>query len=271
MRAAIRIARTWQKSTFVQQILLYSDSDQVEIVNDIDWHETHVLLKAAFTLSASGPFATYEIPFGSIQRPTTRDNSWEKARFEVPAERWADLGNTQHGMSLINDSKFGYDAAGDVLRLTMLRSPTEPDPGADRGHQHFSFALYPHSGDWKEAMTIRHGYEFNYGLKAMQVEAHTGTMPKQNSFVSVTSGNVILSAMKKAEDSDSLIFHLYEWAGTAGPFDVVVPAGAARAVETNLLEQRQGADLPLHADHVSLSIHPYEIMAFRVDYSQNKQ
>jgi len=270
MRAVVRIARTWQKSTFVQQIVLYAGSDQVEVVNDIDWHETHVLLKTAFTLSASGPFATYEIPFGSIQRPTTRDNSWERARFEVPAERWADLGNTQHGMSLINDSKFGYDAAGNVLRLTLLRSPTDPDPDADRGPQHFSFALYPHSADWKQAMTIRHGYEFNYGLKAMQVEAHTGPMPKQSSFVSLTSPNVILTAMKKAEDSDSLIFHLYEWAGTDGRFDMSVPSGAIRAVQTNLLEHPEEADLPLHLDRVSLSIHPYEIMAFRVDYSGKK-
>ena len=173
-------------------------------------------------------------------------------------------------MSLINDSKFGYDAAGNVLRLTLLRSPTDPDPDADRGPQHFSFALYPHSADWKQAMTIRHGYEFNYGLKAMQVEAHTGPMPKQSSFVSLTSPNVILTAMKKAEDSDSLIFHLYEWAGTDGRFDMSVPSGAIRAVQTNLLEHPEEADLPLHLDRVSLSIHPYEIMAFRVDYSGKK-
>ena len=180
MRGIIRVTRHWQNSKFVQQIVLNSDSDQAEVVNDIDWHETHVLLKAAFPLSASAPFATYEIPYGSIERPTTRNNSWEKARFEVPALRWADLGNAQHGLSLINDSKFGYDAVGNLLRLTLLRSPTSPDPDADRGHQHFRYALYPHAGDWKQAMTVRHGYEFNEAPVAMQVEAHAGAMPSNS-------------------------------------------------------------------------------------------
>ena len=79
----------------------------------------------------------------------------------MPAQRWADLGDGKHGFSLINDSKFGYDDENNVLRLTLLRSPTWPDPEADRGHQHFSYALYPHAGDWRQAMTVRHGYEFN--------------------------------------------------------------------------------------------------------------
>ena len=124
----------------MQDITLYAGADQVDVVNEIDWHETHVLLKAAFPLAATSGKATYEIPYGSIQRPTTRNNSWEKAQFEVPAQRWADLGDGQHGFSLINESKFGYDDDGDQLRLTLLRSPTWPDPDADRGHHHFSYA-----------------------------------------------------------------------------------------------------------------------------------
>ena len=101
--------------------------------------------------------ATYEIPYGTIERPTTRNNTWEKARFEVPALRWADLGDGQHGFSLINESKYGYDDQGNVLRLSLLRSPTWPDPDADRGHHHFSYELYPHAGDWKQALSERRG------------------------------------------------------------------------------------------------------------------
>ena len=113
-RRAIRVTRHWQSSKFVQTISPCK-ADHVDIENDIDWHESHVLLKAAFPLAASGPFATYEIPYGTIERPTTRNNSWEKAQFEVPAMRWADLlpGRWQdHGLSVINKSKYGYDAAG---------------------------------------------------------------------------------------------------------------------------------------------------------------
>lgn len=267
MRGVIRVTRHWQNSKFVQQIILDAGSDEAEVVNDIDWHETHVLLKAAFTLSASAPFATYEIPFGTIERPTTRNNSWEKARFEVPALRWADLGDGQHGFSLINDSKFGYDAVGNLLRLTLLRSPTSPDPDADRGHQHFSYALYPHGGDWRQAMTIRHGYEFNEKPTAMQVEAHSGEMPAESSFVSLAPANVVLTAMKKAEDSDALIFHMYEWAGKDATVDLKVPHGATGATETNLMEESEGEPLAIKNDRVQIAIRPYQILAIRVDYS----
>jgi alpha-mannosidase len=266
LRAVIRVSRAWQNSKFVQDITLYAGADQVDVVNDIDWHETHVLLKAAFPLAATSSHATYEIPFGSIERSTTRNNGWEQAQFEVPAQRWADLGDGQHGFSLINESKFGYDDQGNVLRLTLLRSPVWPDPEADRGHHHFSYALYPHAGDWKQALTVRHGYEFNYPLQAMQVEAHAGTQPLEYSFASLQPENVVLTAMKKAEDSDSLIFHAYEWAGKSNNVTFHVPTGATGAILTNLLEQPQGSPLTITGDQVTVPIHPFEILTIRIDY-----
>ena len=271
MRSVIRVTRHWQSSKFVQEIVLNAGSDEAEVVNDIDWHETHMLLKTAFPLSASVPFATYGIPFGSIERPTTRNNSWEKARFEVPALRWADLGNEQRGLSLINDSKFGYDFLGNLLRLTLLRSPTSPDPDADRGHQHFRYALYPHAGDWKQAMTVRHGCEFNEGPIAMQVGPHAGAMPPEFSFVSLSADNVVLSAMKRAEDSDALVFHMYEWAGKDGTVELKVPNGATGAIETNLMEQPEGKALPINNDRIQVAVHAFEILALRVDYPHRKQ
>ncbi|HZZ38620.1 MAG TPA: glycoside hydrolase family 38 C-terminal domain-containing protein [Acidobacteriaceae bacterium] len=268
MRGAVRVTRHWQDSKFVQEIQLDSGSDQVVVVNDIDWHETHVLLKDSFALSATSPFATYEIPYGTIQRPTTRNNSWEKAQFEAGAQRWADLGNDQHGFSLINESKYGYDSVGNLLRLSLLRSPTWPDPNADRGHHHFRIALYPHAGDWKQAMTVRHGFDFNYHLQAMQVESHTGSLPAEHSFVSVQPDDLVLTAMKKAEDSHALIFHFYEWAGKGGELHLRVPSGATAAVETNLMEKPEGEPLPVTGDHVTVPFHPYEIVAVRVDYPE---
>ncbi|MGC2607671.1 MAG: glycoside hydrolase family 38 C-terminal domain-containing protein, partial [Silvibacterium sp.] len=266
LRAVIRVTHHTQDSKFAQDIILTTGSDEVVVVNDIDWHETHELLKAAFPLAASSAKATYEIPFGTIERPTTRNNSWEQARFEVPAQRWADLGDGQHGFSLINDSKYGYDAVGNLLRLTLLRSPTWPDPNADRGHQHFSYALYPHGGDWKQALTVRHGFDFNYKLSATQVAAHTGEMAAQHSFVSVEPQNVVLTAMKKAEDSNALVFHLYEWAGKSGSIEISLPPGATGATETNLMEQPEGNPLSVTGDRVTVPVHPYEIVAVRVDY-----
>jgi alpha-mannosidase len=267
LRAVIRVSRTWQNSKFVQDIVLYNGADEVNVVNDIDWHETHVLLKAAFDLSASSPMATYEIPYGTIQRPTTRNNSWEKAKFEVPALRWADLGDDQHGFSLINESKYGYDAAGHTLRISLLRSPVEPDPNADRGHHHFSYALFPHAGDWKQALTVRHGYEYNYKLQAMQLEAHAGTMPAKDSFVEPGAANVVLTAVKKAEDSNALILRMYEWAGKDSKISIKIPKGAQSARLVNLMEQSQGSTFSIEGgDTITVPVHPYEIVTVQVDY-----
>ena len=272
LKAVIRVTRNWQSSKFVQDITLYNGVDRVDVVNDIDWHETHILLKAAFPLAASSSKATYEIPYGSIERPTTRNNSWEDAKFEVPALRWADLGDGQHGFSLINESKYGYDAKGNVLRLSLLRSPAWPDPDADRGHHHFTYALYPHAGDWKQALTVRQGYDFNYRLKAMQVEAHSGTLPAERAFVTVQPETVVLTAMKKTEDGNGLILRLYEWAGKSANVEVHLPQGATAATVTNLMEQPQGSPLTVTGtDQVTAPIHPYEILTLRVDYPHSAQ
>jgi alpha-mannosidase len=262
----IRVTRHWQGSKFVQTLSLTADGDMVDVDNEIDWHETHVLLKAAFPLAASGPFATYEIPYGSIDRPTTRNNSWEKAQFEVPAMRWADLGDGKHGLSVINNSKYGYDAAGNVLRLTLLRSPTWPDPEADRGHHHFHYALYPHAGTWKDALTVRHGYEYNYPLTAVVTTAHAGSLPAEHSFASVGPENVVLTAVKKAEDSNGLIFRAYEWAGKDSTAEFHVPQGATGATVTNMMETPEGSPLAVTGDVVKAPIRPYEILTIRVDY-----
>ena len=270
LRAAIRVTRHWQSSKFVQEIGLTSGSDAVDVTNDIDWHETHILLKAAFPLAASSSKATYEIPFGTIERPTTRNNTWEQAQFEVPALRWADLGDGQHGFSLINDSKYGYDGRDNVLRLSLLRSPVWPDPEADRGHHHFSYALYPHGADWKKALTVRHGYAYNYQLAARQIEPHAGTLPLQHSYLSVRPENVVLTAVKKAEEGNALILRAYEWAGKDSTVEILLPPGATSATLTNLMEKPAGSPLRVTEGRVTAPIHPYEILTLRVDYPARK-
>lgn len=263
---AVRITRTWQSSQFVQTLTLPPNAGYVDVENSIDWHERHVLLKAAFPLVATSHFATYEIPYGEIERPTTRNNSWEKAQFEVPAMRWADLGDGKHGFSLINQTKYGYDGVGNLLRLSLLRAPTWPDPEADQGHHDFHYALYPHAGSWKEAGTVRKGWEYNYPLAAEIASTHGGSLPAAHSFVAVEPENVVLTAVKKAEDSNSLILRVYEWAGKTATAQFHVPAGATGATVTNLSEMPEGAPFAVSGGVVQAPIHPYEILTIRVDY-----
>ncbi len=268
VHATVRIKRKWQNSTFTQNITLSAGEDHAVVSTDVDWHERHILLKAAFPLAATSANATYEIPYGTIQRPTTRNNSFEKARFEVPALRWADEGNGQHGFSLLNSSKYGYDAVGNLLRLTLLRSPTAPDPEADQGMQHFTYALYPHEGSWISAGTVEHGYQLNYPMFAMQVASHVGSLPASGSFASVSSPNVILTAIKKAEDSNALILRMYEVAGKSEQIKVTLPDGATTATLTSLIEQHDSTAVPVAGNIATVSIDPYEILTLKVSYTR---
>jgi alpha-mannosidase len=266
-RAAIRVTHATEKSKFSQEIILYAGVDHVEIANDIDWHEQHVLLKAAFPLAASSPEATYEIPYGTIERPTTRNNSVEQAKFEVSAIRWADLGDGKNGFSLINENKYGYDDKGNVLRLTLLRAPTDPDPNADQGEHRFSYALYPHAGDWKQALTMRQGFDYNYRLEAMQIPSHSGALPASYSFVKTEPDNVVVTAMKKTEDGDGLVVRFFEWSGKESNVTLTLPPGIVSATLSNLMEKPLGGDLPVaNRREVTVPVTPYEIQTVIVHY-----
>ncbi|ADV82506.1 glycosyl hydrolase 38 domain protein [Terriglobus saanensis SP1PR4] len=267
LRATIRVTRTWQKSHFVQDISLDAEADAATIQNEFDWHEEHVLLKASFPMAATSAKATYEIPYGTIERPTARVNSFEKAEFEVPAMRWAELGDGKHGVSLLNRTKFGYDAVDNLLRLTLLRSATWPDPVADLGHQSFQYAIYPHAGDWKQAGSMQHGWEYNYPLRAMQVAAHAGADAATKGFASVGASNVVVTAIKKAEDRDALVVRMFEFEGKDGDVKVSLPAGATYAVASDLMENPDAAHLPVTDGAVTVHVHPYEIVTLQAMYS----
>ena len=228
VRAVVRVKHTWQSSSFIQDITLYAGSPRVDVNMQADWHEKHILLKVAFPLSARNDKATFEIPYGTVERPTTRNTPAEKAQFEVPALRWADLSDSAHGFSLLNDSKYGYDAKDNVLRLSLLRGPEWPDPNADQGHHEFTYSLYPHADTWREAMTVRHGYEVNYPLLATTTTRHRGTLPSSQSFFSTQEDNVVITAIKKDEDDNSLILRFYEWAGKKGDVHLTLPTKQLR-------------------------------------------
>ena len=262
LRAVIRVKSHFQNSSFIQDITVYSGVPRVDVKMQADWHEKHILLKVAFPVSAHNDKATFEIPFGSIQRPTTRNTPAERAKFEVPAERWADLSDATHGFSLLNDCKYGYDAKGNVLRLSLLRSPDFPDPHADEGHHAFTYSLYPHAGGWRDALTIRQGYELNYPLIPVVATNHVGTLPAEHSFLEVRENNVVVTAVKKAEDDDTLIVRFYEWAGRAGDIHLISPLAREPVEQTDLMERPTG-EIPAHAE-ITVPVAPYEIKTVKV-------
>ena len=265
LRYVLRVRQHFQNSKFVQDITMYPGQARVDVHMSADWNEKHILLKVAFPLSAHADKATYEIPYGSIERPTTRNTPEEQAKFEVPALRWADISDSTHGFALMNSSKYGYDAKGNVLRLSLLRSPTYPDPHADEGHHEFTYSILPHAGNWKEAGVVRSAYQLNYPLIAMQTEAHAGTLPATQSFFSADAPNVVITAVKKAEDDGGIIVRWYEWAGKQTTVNLRLPRRAASVVATNLLEQKEESLTPA-GDVVAVPTKPYEIKTVKVTF-----
>jgi alpha-mannosidase len=270
LRAIIQVKNHFQNSTFVRDITLYAGVPRVDVKMQAEWHEKHILLKVAFPLSAHNDKATFEIPFGSVERPTTRNGPAELAQFEVPAYRWADISDKKHGFSLLNDCKYGYDAKGNVLRLSLLRSPEWPDPHADEGHHEFTYSLYPHGGGWKDGLTVHRGYELNYKLMSHPVEKHQGLLTPEHSFLQAQPENIIVTAIKKAEDENALVVRFYEWAGKDSEVTLQLPPGAQTAVETDLMEKPMG-NVVLRDGRVSLHSKPYEIKTIKVQFSSLHQ
>jgi alpha-mannosidase len=263
LRAVLRVRKHFQNSTFVQDITVYPHVRRVDIRMTADWHEKHILLKVAFPVAVQADTATYEIPFGSIARPTTRRTPEEQAQFEVPALRWADLSDASHGLSLLNDCKYGYDGKGNVLRLSLQRSPEWPDPHADEGMHEFTYSLLPHSGGWREAGTVRAGYALNSPLRALAVSNHSGSLPSPHSFAALEPANLMLTALKQAEDGGDLILRFYEFAGQKTAARLTLPAGVAEVWDADLMEHA-GERLPTDGKTVAVAVNPYEIKTLRL-------
>ncbi|HZS49092.1 MAG TPA: alpha-mannosidase [Blastocatellia bacterium] len=275
VRAVVRIKHKFQNSTFVQNVCLYAGVPRIEVETQVDWHEQHILLKAGIQPNVKTDFATYEIPYGTIQRPTTRNTPAEEAKFEVPAIRWGDLSDGNHGISLLNASKYGYDAKGNVIRLSLLRAATYPSNGGecctDQGLHEFTYGLYPHTGNWESGGTMQQGYELNYPLIAVTTTPHAGPLPTRYSFASIEPRNVIMTVVKKAEDDDALIFRFYEFAGRQTQVKIQLPDKAASALETNLME-KQGRPLTLGSNgrEITVQTGPYEIKTVEVMFEGKK-
>jgi alpha-mannosidase len=266
LRATLEIKRRILKSAYVQRLSLSYNSPRLDIATTIDWREQHVLLKAAFPVEILASVATHEIQWGSVQRPTHRNTRWDWARFETCAHKWIDLSEGDYGVSLLNDSKYGHDIHDNVLRLSLLRAPTEPDPEADQGEHHFTYSLLPHAGSW-ETMTQREAYALNDPLlvkmRSTDFEGMKDIILPPSSFILCDSPNIVIETIKQAENGDGIIVRLYEAQRRRGAIALTTAIALRSAWVTNLLEENQRA-LEVKNQRVELVVRPFEIVTLRL-------
>jgi alpha-mannosidase len=273
------------ESTFVQEVILYHKIPLAQFKTHVDWHAKHRLAKVAFPLSIHSDSTRYEIPYGFINRvdpSSPKATPEDKAKYEVPSQKWIDHSSDKedYGVSLLNDCKYGFDSANDVIRMTLLRSAQYPfalrggfdlpydekraeTEVTDQGEHDISYALYPHASGFKAAATIKRAYEFNYPLLTLVVPAHEGKLPKSMSFVSVQPENLVLTVMKKAEDSDDIILRFYETSGKQAKALITVKDSPKTVKETNLMEE-EISDVVAQERTIRVPISKHEIKTIKL-------
>jgi alpha-mannosidase len=266
VRLVVEQERQFYKSSIRQKIILYHSLPRIDFETEIDWQERDRLLKVGFPANVNAMKAAYDISYGYIERPTHQNTSWDAARFEVCGHMWADLSEGDYGLSLLNDCKYGHDILGNQMRLTLLKGPQYPDKKADLGKHYFTYSLFPHAGDWRQAQTPRRAWELNDRIMAIPIQNGSGDSCPSDSFLQIDRDHVMLSALKMAEDGNGIIIRLYEDQNRRGRCRVSFFKEPVSAVECNPLEKKTG-EAEIVSGALEFDIKPFEIKTFRIFFN----
>lgn len=261
-KGGFAVTYAYGNSTFTQTVTLSSGASRVDFATEVDWQEDHVLLKAEFPLAVRATHATYEIQFGHVERPVHRNTSWDQAKFEVCAHKWADLSEADYGASLLNDCKYGYSMRDGVLALTLLKAATYPDPVADRGHHSFTYALYCHEGTLG-VDTVREGFRLNMPAVARQAQGE-GSLPARFAPVTSSDEGFVIRTVKRAEDGQGYIVRGYESLGRRAKVRLSFGTPVSKVEFCDLMENAQ-RELTVEDGTVSLTASPFEIVTLRIN------
>jgi alpha-mannosidase len=234
LRVAVRLSA---RSALVQRIVLARDAVRLDFATEVDWDENRRFLKVEFPTTVFNAQATFETQFGHLQRPTHRNTSWDWAKFEVCAHKWADLSEYGFGVALLNDCKYGHAVEGSVMRLSLLRSPKAPDATCDIGHHSFVYSVMPHSGSFQAAGVIQEAYNLNVPL--VLAPADSAVCPSAPPLFDVSHKGVILETVKRAEEpgEHAVVVRLYEAHGGTHTVTIRTSLPYRRVETVNILEE----------------------------------
>jgi alpha-mannosidase len=258
VRVAAELVKSFGNSRIRQRISL-GPTPGIRFDTEIDWHENEQLLKVAFPVNVHSSRATYEIQFGHLERPTHKNTSWDMAKFEVCAQKWVDLSEAGQGVALLNNGKYGHDIEGNVMRISLLRAPNDPDPYCDRGPHRFTYVLLPHFDRFDQADVVAAAYALNAPVRYAWCEPRSGSKAELPRFIGCDNRNLVIESVKKAEDSSKLVVRIYECHGSRGKAELTCLRNL-RAAELCTLDEKALADLEVQDGSVAFEFKPFEIV-----------
>lgn len=296
VRICVETVKTWGKSRFVERTYLYKHYPRITYDMEVYWLETgsdstdSPMLRAVFPLNIQNPRFYCQVPFGVVERPIDGKIDGKAVSYpfsqstiygatpemndgqEVPAQKWVDLSDGITGIALLNKTKYGHSYHNGELRLTLMRSAGNPDIYPNLGKFKISYALYPHTGDWKNGVWME-GDDFNVPVQANEppslalVKEHS-TRPEENSFISLDASGVFLTGMKRAEDSEELVIRLVEVEGEEKTIALTLPENVDAARRLNIIEfpLENVATPTINGKVITVKIKPHEILTLGIKF-----
>ena len=263
----LRTVKKLGDSTITQTFTVYADLPRIDVQCEVDWNSPHTFLRVHFPTSVRTDHATYDIQFGSIRRENNRNTSWQFAKFEVCGHKWADITDGGCGLAVLSESKYGWNCNGGELGLSLLRSPTDPDPLADRHIHSFTYSIFPHSGDFAAGGVVPQSYMLNCPVISAKVSANpSGALPECFSLVSADKANIVIGAVKRAEDDDSLVVRINEEHNSLTNTCLTFARPIASAELISLTEHESYGAVPFDGNRINLTVKPFEIITLKVKF-----
>ncbi len=265
LRFGLKIVKKYLESSISQIIYFYHKSRRIDFETVIDWHQKHALLKVAFPVDINTEKATYDIQFGHVERPTHQSTSWDFAKFEVVGHKWADISEGDYGVSLLNDCKYGYDIQEGVMRLSLIKSATEPNPEADQGEHLLTYSVFPHNTNGK-LETIKEGYKLNNPMYAIAGLGEKSDVLSKT-LVQVDKENIVIDVFKKAEDKEGYIIRIHDQLNMRSSFTLTFMNEVSHAYACDLHEQ-EIRKTKYNVNKIDDLIKPFEIKTYYVEFKE---
>lgn len=262
LRGVVRVVRSFNKSMITQDIILEKGKRTVDFDTTVDWWEKEKVLKSAFPVNIRSRNASCEIAHGAAEYPTHYNTSYDQAKFEFCAHKWADLSEGGYGVSILNDCKYGYNVHDNIMKITLMRAPNNPDATGDEGISTFRYSLYPHAGAWREADTVKLGFNENIRLEAGFIKGNGGN-DTGHSFGKISGDNVILDAVKLAQDGNGIIVRVYEAETRHCKAEMEFDFDYSKVIECNMMECDE-QEIPCDGKKISFTLNPHEVKTFRL-------